>query len=228
MNREQLHWDNIEANKESYFNVTPPPEFICDGPSHWPLFEASKPRIVFLAKEAHSSFIPDQPSDVNNRFSRNIARWAYVIFNAAMQAQENIMLEDDKLQPFWDKIALVEVKKINDDQVASSDTELKMYAERDQFYLKNQIKILDPHVVVCCGTLDYFDIIFDFTYEVEKKVFSNNGVTCWLVNDMLVVDFYHPTIRKLGFSDEYLFNTLVDMFSSETVQTYYQEVLKKP
>lgn len=219
------HGEILDRQKESYWDVGLDPEFIYDGPSHWDKYEESNPRIVFLAKEAHSSFAPSEPRVVDDRFTRNIARWAYLINAHGDSTNISVMPESDKLQEYYNRIAIVEVKKVNEDKKRSSPTELKDYAWKDQFYLKRQIEILSPHVVLCCGTLDYFDIIFDYTYEVEKKIYSNSEVACWLVNDMLVIDFYHPSTTKKGNTDNKLFKLLTDLLSNQAVQSNYSKII---
>jgi len=113
MKKEDMHQKNLETLQDKYDEegILNDLEFIWDGPAHWQKYENSSPRIVFLAKEAHSSYHPSTPSKVDNRFSTNIATWAYHI-TSAFNSNSNINNPTDgELQSAWDSIAIVEIKK---------------------------------------------------------------------------------------------------------------------
>jgi len=200
-----------------------------DGPSYWEKYEASKPRIVFLAKEAHDSFHPSTPRPLDDRFTRNIARWASVI-NSILDANSKIKNPfEENLQNAYDSIAIVETKKIDDGYTSSSDSNLKKFAWLGRDFLKEQLEILKPYIIICCGTIDYFHIINNYSREqqqqIEKEIFKIGECNCINSGNILVVDFYHPSTRKKGFTDLYLFNLMKDIFLNKSVQSEYFKIL---
>lgn len=129
-------------------------EFTWDGPSDWKKWEEQKPKILFLLKEAHSGFQPCIPNQkIENKTGRNISRWKNAI---------KLLFENSKDSPTFhannilnetnDNIAIVEVKKLNEERPNSSYKVILDYAKNDKDLLKGQIDILDPQIIVCCNT----------------------------------------------------------------------------
>jgi hypothetical protein len=236
MKNEDLH-DQLLSKMEDHYLLDGIPkekEFIRDGPSHWDKYqEKSKPRIVFLAKESHSSFHPSTPSKVNNPFSRNVARWANLIM-AAEDTNSNIKnLYSDELQEAWDSIAIVEIKKIDDDKTDSPDSDIKKFAWIGRDFLKQQLELLDPHIIVCCATLESYDIINNYSEQEkklhEKLIYNQEGIRAWTIwnawdqKDVIVLDFCHPSKRISG---EEMFRLMKNFISDPVVQAEYLKIRK--
>jgi len=154
MTKVDKHQKVLESIYDHYLNEKIDKEFMWDGPSYWEKYEASNPRIVFLAKEAHDSFHPSTPRRLDDRFTRNIARWASII-NLILDANSKIKNPfEENLQNAYDSIAIVETKKIDDGYTSSSDSNLKKFAWLGRDFLKEQLEILEPYIIICCGTID--------------------------------------------------------------------------
>lgn len=205
-------------------------EFIWDGPSDWPQYSSGL-RIMFLVKESRNNFHPSTPLQKNNsKFSNNIARWKEVIKNAISKKIVTTFIEDDMIPPYNDDVAIVEVKKINHENRHSSPKEIKDYARRDQWYLSKQINIIDPHIIVCCGTIDAYDIIFEDLEIRDVQLFSFQNKTVWYSNNRVVIDFYHPatfptSIPSVTKKDVECFFLLNNLISDEAVQSKLLEIL---
>ena len=215
----------IEYEKEGIdLNVL---ESIWDGPSHWDKYENSIPRIVFLAKEAHSSFHPSTPRIVDDRFTKNIATWAsLIIATLNINSNKKDALSKD-LQDTYDRIAIVEIKKIDEGRTSSSDSNIKKFAWIGREFLKQQLEILEPNIIVCLGTLDSFDIINNYSEEekklYEKKIYSNKNCNCWISNNVMVIDFFHASNRK---NKEEVLNFMSELIADKLVQSEYFRIMK--
>lgn len=199
MTTQEQHESICKNLYDEYLKQNIHQEFIWDGPSNWSQYESGLPKLVFLAKEAHHSFHPSTPRTINDRFTKNIARWAFIIKNILNYAFDNSSISLDELQKAYDSIAIVEVKKI-DGENRSNNADLKKFAWLGRDYLLQQLNILSPHIIICCGTIEYFDIINNFSFEekqkYEKKIYTGKEVNCWISNNRLVIDFFHPSTTK--------------------------------
>lgn len=226
----EIH-DKLLINLEDHYlkeGVHSEIEFIRDGPSYWDKYEASIPRIVFLAKEAHSSFHPSIPKIIDNRFTINIGRWASLIFSIL---NINSKIENpytDNLQEAYDSIAIVEIKKIDEDKTSSQDVDLTKFAWLGQNFLQKQLKTLAPHIIISCGEIKYYDIINNYSEEEkklnEKEIYCNGKYRCWVSNNTIVVQSYHPSYPSK--SEEELFFSIKKIFSCKNVQSEYSRILK--
>ena len=230
MTKEDMHEKLLNDLEDHYLKegVDKKIEFIRDGPSYWNKYENSTPRIVFLAKEAHSSFHPSSPRVIDNRFTKNIARWASLIFSILNINSKIENAYTDDLQEAYDSIAIVEIKKIDDDKTSSQDGDLKKFAWLGQEFLQEQLKILEPHIIICLGSIEYYDIINNYSEEEkklnEREIYSKDNYRCWVSNNTIVVQSFHPSY--LSKSEEELYFSIEDIFSDKNVQSEYSQILK--
>jgi len=210
-----------EKYKDSYFDCT----FTDDGSANWKLYDNSFPKILFLGKESpYHDYHPATPLlPLNNNFAKNIARWSLLIEKAFAQTELPEMPVDAKLRNNNDSVAIIEVKKICEEKVTSLDREINAFARSDREFLKRQIEILKPHVVLCCATIDSYDIINNWTYKSDEKIASikDAGEAIWLTDDRLVIGFKHPSHR---FGQEDVYHTLKSLLSQEPVKRAIQKM----
>lgn len=204
-------------------------EFIWDGPAHWDKFEEKENiRIIFLGKESHSSYHPSTPSLVNDKFSRNIARWTNIIISNLHIKEKIVDPYSDDLQAAFDRIAIVEVKKINEDKTRSIFKDIEKFAWIGRAFLKEQLAILKPQIIVCCGTLVFYDIINNYSEEdkneMEKLIYNNNGVMAWNTNDVIVLSFCHPSSTHM--TEKEMCDSMQNFISDPAVQSEYLKIKK--
>ena len=228
-NREE-HIKLLEDLEEKYLKTDKQYfEFVWDGPSNWELYENSFPKILFLVKEARNGYHPSTPlQKANTKFMRNIARWSLIIDKAFEQVELPTMPPNNGLREFNDSIAIMEVKKINQENISSSSKDLNEFAFEDREFLKRQIKIIDPQVILCAGTLDCFDIIHDHEYEFHQKLFSIGNTNVWMVDKRLVIGFKHPSIfgwADPNKKDNEAFENLKNLLSNDLVKTAIQQII---
>ena len=70
---------------------------------------------------------------------------------------------------------------------SSNDDDLRKYVREDGDLLKQQVECLSPHVMVCCNTWPLVKDVWSHAEQISELVHS--------IDDMLVLDFWHPANR---------------------------------
>jgi len=70
-------------------------------------------------------------------------------------------------------------------------------------------------VAVNCGTFEYNEIIYDYTYDKEEQMSTVVKHSCWNLDNRLVINFCHPSIwpyhQPEGQDDEDAFQALQEV-----------------
>lgn len=96
------------------------------------------------------------------------------------------------------------LKKVGGDAVAENDT-IYTYAQQDKKYLKRQIELYEPDIIICCGRGNgkNADILHDVVFEKDevsewKEPILQYNYFLATVNEkknIPVVSYYHPQMR---------------------------------
>jgi hypothetical protein len=198
-------------------------EFTFDGPSDWFQYSQRHPKVLVLLKESQGDgWHPRQKCIMGRtRFSQNVTLWKYAIKtlyqNPATSTEFPGLLSIHNGD--HSDIAFVEVKKLNQDNSTSDDNEIRTYATNDKELLKAQIALLDPHIVLCAGTIDSYDAIYDENYDPYIELSSNENCKCWQLCNRLVIDFVHPSYP--GASPELLYHRLCSIITEGNVFKHF-------
>lgn len=198
--------------------------FIADGvacPEQW---FSQDVRPLFLLKEAYGGsadwdlrdhFMKDEPM-IGNTTWRRITQWTCGIMNTTAQdmhpferTRGRISFGNDQLQ----KIAVVNVKK-SGGKPRSNDEDLAAYAEYDKAELAEQIKLIDPTVIVCGYTCDYLATFLKPDLKAQRNdslfyALELNG------RNVIVLDYWHPS------------NQYPDLMNYYGLMGAYQQALRK-
>lgn len=184
---------------------------------------STEPRILFLLKETYDSFADIAteeeyyPKDGNStHFWRKINIIKYIIQNSW---NGNPIKEKDidecKELPITG-IAYVNIKKYAQNNSTSDFDDLKQYAEKDADFLRTQISLLSPQVIICCGTLDLYNSI----YPENKLKQLNDEIQS--IDNCLVINSYHPSY--MGESFEQLYEWLSKSIKAKSVQNEINKI----
>ncbi|MBS1666725.1 MAG: hypothetical protein JST58_05045 [Bacteroidetes bacterium] len=193
---------------------------VCSNEEEWNKWKNSPIKILFLLKETFGGYHPMNTATLNisKPFSYNIALWSYVI--DTIFRERKLLTEVPsikKLKPDTTSIAIVEVKKCNQERSESVNSDIINYAKRDRSYLKEQIDLISPQVVFCCSTIDSYDIIYEDSPE-DILLAREGNVKCWKQsNNRLIVDFYHPSYNKFPGGPKALFDLLCKLLGNGSV-----------
>jgi len=59
-------------------------------------------------------------------------------------------------QKHVNEIAIIEVKKLNEGRGSSSYYNIRNFARQDKDFIKEQIELINPDIVFCCGKGDFY------------------------------------------------------------------------
>ena len=182
----------------------------------------SKKKILFILKEAYLK--RDKDGKVENgehdmrdwlsneegfydlldgkykNFWRRIVEWTYCIneTNATKIAPfpSDLFKKTNKkvAADFANSIAIMTLKKSNGKTVSNSK-DLRQYVKNDRKFIKRQIELISPDIIVVCGNI--LDMLDKNVYNSEIK---NLKCDDWFYNtkkitgsDIIVIDYYHPS-----------------------------------
>lgn len=107
------------------------------------------------------------------------------------------------------KIAWVNVKKVSGGATAN-DKEIKAAAIKDSAYLRQQLNLCEPDIVICGGTSPYY-IDYLANNENLKWQTAKSGIRFLVDGQRIVIDFYHPQFWvNEDINDQTLYYKLVD------------------
>jgi hypothetical protein len=176
--------------------------FSHDGISDYGIWTQQKLKVLFLLKEAHSGYEPNgKGQPIVGLFGWNLARWSFAL--KELYQNPNVLPSfpsASDLPKCLDDlgVAIVEVKKIEGTS-SSNNLEIESYARKDKDLLQEQIELIDPQVVFCCGTNKSYELIFDWKSEgavTGVNYFEHDsGISSsfWIHEGRLIIYFYHPS-----------------------------------
>ncbi|MCF0209653.1 MAG: hypothetical protein HUK07_09375 [Bacteroidaceae bacterium] len=170
---------------------------------------ASPRRVAFILKEQNESDNPIERGGSDTRtwgkitrlFGSNLRRmFLCLIYN---DSQTDIPYNGvyDATNNQWAEnvfhntpVALLEAKKISGGS-QSNEAEICQYIVNDKEYLKRELDILKPNIVVVCGNAE-FQAILDNQYEGAVKI--ADGLYRHDASHCVIIQAYHPSYRRCG------------------------------
>ncbi|MFR7871729.1 MAG: hypothetical protein ACLU2L_04390, partial [Fenollaria timonensis] len=145
----------------------------------------------------------------------NVSRWtAGLLFNKEFDDVKSIS-KDDRIK-YLAPIAAINLKK-TPGSASSNNKVIRQFARDDKAYSIDELKAIDPEIIICCGTGDIFiEEILDKKSSDFENVKNNDDLYYYWHNDKLILKYMHPQPR--GISSKYLFDNLVP---------YVKEIIEK-
>lgn len=167
-------------------------------------------KICYILKETNSSTGFDLAKFVREGCCgatwNNISRWtAGLVFGKKFDDVKSIN-KADRIK-YLAPIAAINLKKTPGS--ASSDYRIiSKFAKDDKAYILDELKVIDPEIIICCGTGDIFiEEILDKKSSDFKNVENNDDLFYYWHNDKLILKYRHPQWRRK--TSKYLFENLV-------------------
>lgn len=203
--------------------------FISDGVIDDAAYECASPKICFFLKEAYSR---DNDTDWSltewlaggamTRMWGTVAEWVYGITNTTSDfIPHKPQLDHAEKTEQLKTIAVVNVKKSNG-AVRSDHGNLLHYAIADQTFLKQELEVLKPDVIVCGNNSSLLRFLYGAALTDNGKV-SEDGTIPYrfmrengyaVVGNQIILDFYHPA------------NQYPSILNYYTICSLYQQALK--
>lgn len=178
--------------------------FISDGVMNPEKWFAQADRPLFLLKEAYGGerdwdlardhIMRDSQDGKLPKIWQRISLWAYGVLTGKYRLPGTYLPGDQEFQRFGNRflqgIAAVNLKKYCGQKTSDKD-EIMRYAVKDREFLRRQIALCDPTVIVCGNTGDALAQLYDFGKAEQRNEeyfyhFTLNG------HEVLVLDYYHP------------------------------------
>ena len=185
--------------------------FIPDGLVDEESYLASSPKVLYLLKETNGgsdwSLKEYLISGGRSQTWTNVARWQYGLQNLNKDINWK---ELNNVSTEWRKVNLKSVCVVNIKKQSGSYecsyNKLISAATRDKDYLKRQIDIYNPDIIICCGTSN---IYFDYIYKISSPQWKMTKHGIWYVQEYnrIVVSYLHPAARV---NDALLYYGLID------------------
>lgn len=193
-------------------------DFSDDGILIEEIWSQTIPKVLFLLKEPNSDFVHIRgnsysPKSGNSHvFWRNINIWQYILsefWNDRVPSLDKIKIVKEK---DVNSIAYVNLKKCNENNSISKLQNIREYVLNDNLFLKRQLELINPDIILCCGTMKFYKELFSSQF-ISQNVYRTK--------DWLVVDFYHPSCR-IGYKKT--FDLLCTFINNEHVKRNLYEI----
>lgn len=177
-----------------------------DGPINTVAYAASATRVLFVLKEVN---VKDEGDEWDLReYLReggrgqtwnNVVRWTRAILDGDMRNEGAGILDEGDRSTTLARIAVMNLNK-DGGRSCTDPKRLNEATERARDLLREQVRVLDPHLVVCCG--DHTGnaagkYIFDYGRDDWRSVPAS--VPVWVgtpVNGRMIVSMPHPQARR--------------------------------
>jgi len=205
--------------RPEYDNESEGKRFSLDGIQNYDSWMSSKPKILFLLKENRAAADDWEPCQGINRdanpFSWNIIRWRQLLVDLYHKTPKEPIFLKSELPKSVNDIAIIEVKKVNEGKGSSSYNDIRNYARKDRDFIKEHIELINPDIIFCCSTGDFYgnDIYGDEQWE---HLVHDSRCDCYKHGNRLVIDFFHPSTRS-GEKEKELFDILQRMITQGKV-----------
>ena len=192
------------------------------------LWEQSPKRVMFLMKDQPNGWGDDTRkwlvlSDEDHKAKRNRAaspmflkRLALLLYGFTHNMTDYWAVDENEAVKCFNEVpfAFVEAKKQSGD-TSVSDDEMDAYIERYKDFLIEEIAILEPNIIVCCGGPQYHFALNTFYKKENLECIDQNA---YYDKDKNVLVIYSPHPSKP-------FSSHADFYAC--VMRHYGEFLKK-
>ena len=198
---------NLNRREDALFEewkrslVNPSEAFVPDGAVCGETYESTSPRIVFLLKEVNDPGGGDWDlrdflrSGGRGQTWNNVTRWTEGIL-ALPEIRPWKDLEDidnDARINALKKIAAVNIKKTPAAAAADVDG-LHGFARANREFIRRQLDLYRPHVIVGCGS-DVSDVLFADVYGEPGWHKTMRGTWYAALGSATYFDYHHPNAR---------------------------------
>lgn len=203
--------------------------FIADGVVNEASYEGSAPRICFFLKEAYAkddggdrSLTAWLADGAMTRMWGTVAEWTYGISRTTGSCiPPKPRLNPAEKSALLQRISVVNVKKSNG-SARSDYKELLRCTVADQVFLRRELDILKPDVIICGNNSSLLRLLYGATLRENGKVSEDGGIPgpflrehgYAVVGEQIILDYYHPA------------NQYPSIMNYYTVCSLYQQALR--
>ena len=191
------------------------PNLIPDGIVNHDVYMKSSVKVLYILKEVNGGKNWDLRDFLRKgarwRTWNNITRWQYGIEkeNSIMHFDEINNVNNDIRKKYLNKIAVINLKKESGGR-NSKMSEIWDYSWNDREYLKEQIELYEPDIIICCGT---GEIVKEHKLikGIEKWKQTTNGIQFSANKKLIVISYFHP--QQYRIRKKKLYNDLISGYN---------------
>jgi hypothetical protein len=174
-------FEQWRSNNKEYEN-----NFAPDGIVNEDQWNKAKKKILVILKETNE-YNKDIRELINRHPWREIGRWSYGI--QSLYTTPTLIPDYDKADEnfaeFCRMTAVINLKKSSGKQVADY-TEVSKCAEMDKAFIKSEIMIISPDIVICGGTFEICTKIFLQPKKIKERLYEITEF-----GNLLWIDYIH-------------------------------------
>jgi hypothetical protein len=185
-------WSEKELHKDK--------DFIADGIIDIPRWQKAKRKILFLLKEAYDGpydlcdAIRDEWKGPKYKVWWTASYWLYAlqkISNSNIPSFPKEQKQFDECVEYLLSSAVVNIKK-SSGKTASDYEDVLKYAREDSRLLKEQISLINPDIILCGYTYDYF-----CEFWTDKITPVGDTEMVFKTGNHIVINYWHPANRQI-------------------------------
>lgn len=195
--------------------------FVKDGIICEDVYSLQKTKILFVLRDAHIAEGQKPPYDLRvglanpiaeGKTWNNVARWTNALLSDSVEFEKIENINADELKKQLIRVAVLNLKKEAGESRAKN---IEKYAKEHSEWIKKEIEICNPDIIVAGGT---FDDLFSKVYRqtVPKEIIKGNfkgreyrkGYVMVQGREIPVIDQYHPQYTG---KNKKLFYDMVEM-----------------
>jgi hypothetical protein len=186
--------------------------FCCDGIIHPEKWNLVSPKVLIVLKESNNyngdlrSLIRDDWQGARSTLWNNVGRWVYGIQQTTKTGIPLLSEAEENLDQALLSTAILNLKK-KPGGSSSDNAEIMDYAVRDSQFIKNEIKIINPDVIICGNT---FNAFMKAIAPAETTRSANNYSSIW--GSRIILNYWHPSAR---YPKVMMYYTLLSIYQME-------------
>lgn len=196
------------------------PNFISDGIVNKDTYSNTSTKVLYILKEVNGGKNWDLRDFLRKgahwRTWNNIVRWQFGIEkkNSINHFDEINYVNNDTRKKYLSRIAVINLKK----EAGKSNSNMKEIRDsswNDRVYIKKQIELYKPDVIICCGTGEIVKE-YQLIEGIKEWHSTNNGINYSTNQKTIVINYFHP--QQYRINKKKLYDDLI---------LAYNEILKK-
>lgn len=195
-------------------------------------WENSKKRIMFILKDQPSKWCNDarlwlkrkDNQELKSKFIKNIAYIFWGLYNGNKKnlcTFDDLMSNIDDVKRCFNKypFAFVESKK-QGGETKISNSKLQNYLKKYREFIIQELKILEPNIIVCTSTIIYKFVCELYTDNELLKIEGHNSIRIHRKTGTIILCSYHPSAIK---STVTIYEGVMDHYRAFLLSDYSNE-----
>jgi hypothetical protein len=155
----------------------------------WNDEKITKKKVLILLKDTND-YIGDLRKliDDNPNIWSGIGYYNYAIQNTSISVVPSFSDARQNYKDYCRGTAIVNLKKITGGSINDKSETMRL-AKEDKMYIDDEIRIIEPKVIICGGTFDICKELWNDLKEKSERVYEQGNI--------IFIDYVHPSVPKI-------------------------------